>query len=179
MRAATESDDSISLYVSRGETASYACLSYCWGDALPLRTTQSAYRDRQDGIMFHHLPRTLQDAVIVTRALGIKYLWIDARTVERTGKPSPAIGRPSTKMLTMSLPLISPAIVIAGSCLGNHGARQSGSLLKFPTRTTTQVISSMGERYESMGTRRAISNVSQQDRFDRLVKEHGLSKRRC
>ncbi|KAK3305979.1 heterokaryon incompatibility protein-domain-containing protein [Chaetomium strumarium] len=75
---ATDSDDRVSLYASRGETGVYASLSYCWGDALPLRTTQSTYRDRQNGISFHQLPRTLQDAVTVTRALGIKYLWIDA-----------------------------------------------------------------------------------------------------
>jgi len=71
-------DDIIRLYESRGEMVPYACLSYCWGHALPLKTTRDTYEDRQRGITFGQLPRALQDAVTVTRALGIQYLWIDA-----------------------------------------------------------------------------------------------------
>lgn len=73
-----ESDDQIRLYATEGETVPYACLSYCWGKALPLRTTQKTYQNRKSGILFHNLPRTLQNAVTVARALGIKYIWVDA-----------------------------------------------------------------------------------------------------
>lgn len=34
--------------------------------------------ERSKGIEFHDLPKTFQDAVSVTRSLGIRYLWIDS-----------------------------------------------------------------------------------------------------
>ncbi|KAF2649936.1 HET-domain-containing protein, partial [Lophiostoma macrostomum CBS 122681] len=75
------SDDMIRLHESVGELAQYACLSYCWGNALPLKTTKDTYEDRRRGIAFGTLPNTFQDAVTVTRRLGIKYLWVDAMCI--------------------------------------------------------------------------------------------------
>ncbi|RFN53395.1 het-domain-containing protein [Fusarium flagelliforme] len=56
----------------------YACLSHCWG------STRSKHLTRRDnltqnekGIPLTELPKTFQDAVEITRALGIRYLWID------------------------------------------------------------------------------------------------------
>lgn len=68
----------ICLYESNGEIAPYACLSYCWGNASPLRTTKDTYAGRHRGISFESLPAAFQDAVTVTRTLGIRYLWKDA-----------------------------------------------------------------------------------------------------
>jgi hypothetical protein len=33
---------------------------------------------RMEGILFQDLPKTFKDAVVLTRALGIQYLWIDS-----------------------------------------------------------------------------------------------------
>lgn len=56
----------------------YACLSHCWG------STRSKHLTRRDnltqnekGIPLTELPKTFRDAVEITRALGIRYLWID------------------------------------------------------------------------------------------------------
>ena len=67
----------------------YLVLSHCWG--LPgdeakaeeeknrFCTTSKNYKDRlHDGFSYDALPKTFQDAIQVTRALGKKYLWIDA-----------------------------------------------------------------------------------------------------
>lgn len=65
----TSSDNSIGRYVA---------LSYCWGEAGDLQTTTtSSLNDRLAGFAVAELPQTLQDAVTVTRALGINYLWVD------------------------------------------------------------------------------------------------------
>ncbi|KAM5351004.1 hypothetical protein ACJ41O_003727 [Fusarium nematophilum] len=56
----------------------YVALSYCWGGPQPLTTTKSNIADLMAGIQVSDLPQTLQDAVHVTRRLGIRYLWIDA-----------------------------------------------------------------------------------------------------
>ena len=57
----------------------YACLSHCWGAKKPNNMTKrETLMDNMRGIPFEELPRTFQDAVSVTRALGIDYLWIDS-----------------------------------------------------------------------------------------------------
>ncbi|KAI0323731.1 HET-domain-containing protein [Cubamyces sp. BRFM 1775] len=55
----------------------YIALSYVWGEDQPHQTTKanlSSYKDRIDPAI---LPQTLRDAIHVTRALGIDFLWID------------------------------------------------------------------------------------------------------
>jgi len=55
-------------------------LSYCWGQARHERslTTESNIDARFHGFPIDDLSRTLQDAILTTRALGINYIWIDA-----------------------------------------------------------------------------------------------------
>jgi hypothetical protein len=59
--------------------ATYATLSYCWGATNDAAcTTTENLIDRLEGIPVESLPRTLQDAIQLTRDLDIRYLWIDA-----------------------------------------------------------------------------------------------------
>lgn len=43
-----------------------------------LKLTQSVIDDFQRGIDVGSMPQNFQDAVLVTRSLGFRYLWIDA-----------------------------------------------------------------------------------------------------
>lgn len=61
-----------------GERASYTALSYCWGEAEQFTTTTSTLSSRLAGILPESLPRTIRDAVTVTRGLKIRYLWVDS-----------------------------------------------------------------------------------------------------
>ncbi|KAH8586365.1 heterokaryon incompatibility protein-domain-containing protein [Bisporella sp. PMI_857] len=57
----------------------YIALSHCWGDSRSIiTTTKNTLKWRQQNIEFNDLPRTFQDAVQITRALDIQYLWIDS-----------------------------------------------------------------------------------------------------
>lgn len=56
----------------------YTALSHCWGGNLPARTTLENYEAHQHKILITELPRSFQDAIHVTLALGLRYLWIDA-----------------------------------------------------------------------------------------------------
>jgi hypothetical protein len=53
-------------------------LSHCWGDVQPLKTTRETIASHQNSITWTDLPKTFQDAIIFTRCLGLKYLWIDS-----------------------------------------------------------------------------------------------------
>ena len=57
----------------------YTALSYCWGSGENQATTTAAtLAGRQAGIIETELPLVVRDAIQVTRALGIPFLWIDA-----------------------------------------------------------------------------------------------------
>jgi hypothetical protein len=61
----------------------YVGLSHCWGkptdeEKKRYRTTKDKYNARLKGFSVDNIPKTFQDAVRVTQAIGQLYLWIDA-----------------------------------------------------------------------------------------------------
>jgi hypothetical protein len=73
------SANSTSLHLSQpNETALYIALSYCWGGAQDITTTVATLQAYTKSLPIELLPRTIQDAIIITQSLGIRYLWIDA-----------------------------------------------------------------------------------------------------
>ncbi|MBE3048083.1 HET domain-containing protein, partial [Candidatus Bathyarchaeota archaeon] len=56
----------------------YTTLSHCWGLADCLKLTIGNRDQFLDRIPFSLLPQLYQDAVHVTRNLGVRYLWIDS-----------------------------------------------------------------------------------------------------
>src|SRR5947209_7177591 len=58
----------------------YLTLSHCWGnaDSMPIKTTTSNEQVHLKGLDTATLPQTFCDAVIITKHLGFRYLWIDA-----------------------------------------------------------------------------------------------------
>lgn len=78
-----DTTDTLQLYETAGKTSSisYCTLSYCWG--APTKHTQDPtttlnLQQRLLGFSLRQLPQTIQDAVFVTQALGVQYLWVDA-----------------------------------------------------------------------------------------------------
>ena len=63
-----------------GLQGKWIALSHCWGNKLlqPPKTTRKNLRKHEKRIPLESLPRTFHDAVLVTRALEIRYLWIDS-----------------------------------------------------------------------------------------------------
>lgn len=62
-----------------GPDKRYIALSYCWGQVVPeCRLYWSSLNKMRDRIAWEAIPKTMQDAIIYTRRLGVRYLWIDA-----------------------------------------------------------------------------------------------------
>lgn len=79
--AQNELRSDVKLYVSRHEPEEYICLSHCWGSdrgSAPLQTTVETLHMFQQVIAYEKLPKTFQDAVVFTRKLGYRFLWIDS-----------------------------------------------------------------------------------------------------
>ncbi|TGO86045.1 hypothetical protein BPOR_0340g00050 [Botrytis porri] len=63
---------------SNGITANYIALSHCWGGPISTSSTTATLPRYQNELPFELLPANFRDAIIITRELGVKYLWIDS-----------------------------------------------------------------------------------------------------
>ena len=64
----------------------YITLSYCWGGAVRRKLTMSNYRAYRQSIPLDPLPQTLKDAIMVTKELGVRHLWIDSLCIIQNSK---------------------------------------------------------------------------------------------
>ncbi|KAK0648410.1 heterokaryon incompatibility protein-domain-containing protein [Cercophora newfieldiana] len=66
----------------------YATLSHCWGVSRSFLATKATLHHLQAGfsITTSGMPKTFRDAILVTRALGIPYLWIDSLCIMQDDK---------------------------------------------------------------------------------------------
>ena len=63
----------------------YMTLSHCWGNYPILTLTSDNMAAFHERIDFDKLSKTFQDAVVITRRLGIRYLWIDSLCIIQAG----------------------------------------------------------------------------------------------
>jgi len=60
----------------------YIALSYCWGSQIQAsaqrKSTRATIAEHERQIPLQSLPKTIQDAILATRELGISHLWVDA-----------------------------------------------------------------------------------------------------
>jgi hypothetical protein len=56
----------------------YAVLSHCWGNCQPATLTKLTADSLRNGIAVTALPKTFQDAIVVTRSMQCRFLWIDS-----------------------------------------------------------------------------------------------------
>ncbi|OJD33188.1 het-domain-containing protein [Diplodia corticola] len=68
----------------------YLALSYCWGAAQPVHLTSTNLEEMCDRIDMSDLPKTLQDAITVTRQLNHRYLWVDSLCIVQNSQKDKA-----------------------------------------------------------------------------------------
>ncbi|RSL53882.1 hypothetical protein CEP51_014809 [Fusarium floridanum] len=74
-------DESLRLYETQpGERGAYIALSHCWGprEKLPIKTTKQTIPQHKACIPWDDLSAVFQDAVWLSRQLGVEYIWIDS-----------------------------------------------------------------------------------------------------
>lgn len=77
-----EQDQTVRLYASgEHERGVYCTLSYRWHAHTFFTTTRSNIEQLRNKVPVDQLPKTIQDAITITRTLGIRYLWVDAITI--------------------------------------------------------------------------------------------------
>ncbi|CAN9170703.1 unnamed protein product [Alternaria alternata] len=76
IRLGSSEDDGARLY-SPKHTVVYAALSYRWGSGKQSKTTKDNVTERYQELKTSDFPKTLRDAIHITRRLGLEYIWID------------------------------------------------------------------------------------------------------
>jgi hypothetical protein len=68
------------LHITDGATSAepYVSLSHCWGKIQIKRLLKADIKSMIEYIEIKELPKTFQDAIVITRKLGVQYLWIDS-----------------------------------------------------------------------------------------------------
>ncbi|KAI8177250.1 hypothetical protein KHU50_003647 [Colletotrichum sp. SAR 10_65] len=66
----------------------YITLSYAWGSrGSDIKLTASNIAQMTDVVDWARLPKTIQEAVIFTRKLGVRYIWVDALCIMQSAEP--------------------------------------------------------------------------------------------
>ncbi|KAL3430190.1 heterokaryon incompatibility protein-domain-containing protein [Aspergillus tetrazonus] len=81
-------DTGIRLETTEGRVGTYICLSHCWGDASQIhtQTLTTTIDGYHQFIAWSELPKTFRDAIVLTRRLGVQYLWIDSLCIIQNSK---------------------------------------------------------------------------------------------
>lgn len=134
------------LVETMGARRQYTTLSHRWGppSKRPLTTARGTLQCRLKEIPFKSLTKTFQDAVTVTRAIGLHYLWIDSLCIiqdensdwlneashmgsiyEKSQLTIAAAGAPDGSFgCFMERPELSPAVEVLN--ISKHGERAGG-----------------------------------------------------
>ncbi|PMD59555.1 HET-domain-containing protein [Hyaloscypha bicolor E] len=66
----------------------YATLSHRWGGSTPTTVSSDTLSEFKNGFIRSSLPQTFQDALLATKQLGLRYLWIDSLCIIQSGQGS-------------------------------------------------------------------------------------------
>lgn len=69
----------------------YVALSYCWGGVMP----------EPGALEAGALPRTIEDAITITKELGMQYIWVDALCIDQSPNPTPEQEKEKMRQLKM------------------------------------------------------------------------------
>lgn len=67
-----------SVDIPSAQSKRYAALSHCWGTSQPVTTQITTLSERMKGIPMELMTKNFRDAIIITRNLGLRYIWIDS-----------------------------------------------------------------------------------------------------
>ncbi|KAF2122477.1 heterokaryon incompatibility protein-domain-containing protein [Lophiotrema nucula] len=68
----------VKLIENHDISAPYAAFSHCWGNHRTYVTTRATLDDHKNGIEWHRIPKTFQEAIRFSLQLNIRYIWIDS-----------------------------------------------------------------------------------------------------
>ncbi|KAF7910487.1 uncharacterized protein EAE98_012019 [Botrytis deweyae] len=102
------------LVEPKGQIVPYATLSYCWGKKGQLQLKKANHLQFLNALPVQMLSKTTQDAIRVTRALSIKYLWVDALCIIQDSAED------KSRELAVMGDIYSRSVITIGAANGDH-----------------------------------------------------------
>ncbi|KAI0536177.1 HET-domain-containing protein [Xylaria digitata] len=124
-------------------TCDYFTLSYVWGvekDPFQSTTDNLAALQAPGGLDSHPLPKTIEDAIWLTRELGVNYLWIDRLCVVQDSNADKAIQLPQMDLVYSS----STMTIVAASGVSLDGLAGINSTPRTIDQATARVRENLG-----------------------------------
>lgn len=143
------------------EQTPYMALSHCWGKEItPMKTERRSLPYRMAYIPLETMPRTYRDAVLLTRSLGISYLWIDSLCIVQDDEDD--WKRESSSMAEVYRNAYLTVCALVTSCNDGlfRGSREPGVRIPFYSRNKVDVNGDYFLRLAAVSSHRDISEAS-------------------
>ncbi len=101
---------------TKGLKGAYLALSYCWGGNQSYVLTMKNLGSLWQGLEMKRLPRTILDAIEVTKSLGFKYLWVDALCIMQDSVEADAQSDMNEELATMNQVYKNAIMTIVAAC---------------------------------------------------------------
>ncbi|KAL0263081.1 hypothetical protein SLS55_002057 [Diplodia seriata] len=144
----------------------YVALSHCWGPPNagqpPLTTTSGTLRQHRRRIPLDGLSKTFRDAIRITRALGLRYLWIDSLCILQDADDKADWAREAPKMGTV-YEQAHLTISASGAADGAGGCfipRESLGAVAIPMTSAEQAEEEAGRQQVFLGRNAATTTTT-------------------
>ncbi|KAK4171391.1 heterokaryon incompatibility protein-domain-containing protein [Triangularia setosa] len=112
------------------EQCDYFALSYVWGGVMPA----------PNALETNTLPNTIEDAIVVTRKLGRRYLWVDALCIDQAPNPTPIQRAEKEKQLKIMDQIYSSATLTLVAVAGDSSNAGLPGVVRPRTRQVSETI---------------------------------------
>ncbi|KAF1979678.1 HET-domain-containing protein, partial [Bimuria novae-zelandiae CBS 107.79] len=82
-----------------GSAKGFVALSYVWGQNQTYVLTAATQGKLHSSFSIHDLPQTIQDAITVTRAIGLRFIWVDALCILQDSPTDKATELPKMRLI--------------------------------------------------------------------------------
>ncbi|KAL1615833.1 hypothetical protein SLS56_011675 [Neofusicoccum ribis] len=147
------SSDIPKLVETKEASGAYVALSHCWGKKQIITTTKETLKDRKVGIQWSDLSKTFQDAISLTRNLGIRYVWIDSLCIIQDDSKDWEIESANMGNIYESAYVTLAATAAPDGSSGFHAPRQPPQSLNL-RGTRHQIFAALQPPHDSFTRRR-------------------------
>ncbi|KAF3039451.1 hypothetical protein E8E11_004062 [Didymella keratinophila] len=141
------------LLCTNGLRAPYVALSHCWGGKIETVLLSDKLQSFQRSLQLDDLAANFQDAVAITRSLGIRYLWIDSLCIIQDSKEDWATESKKMGLIYRDSTITLSAMASPGS---GHGILRSSRVTSCadPTPVQLPVYSGTDSRMDTVRVER-------------------------